>query len=60
MITRCALDTCAHITDMPNDSWLVIRPLVWNATAVDITCCSPRCAVLWLEATYAPPKGLLP
>ncbi len=52
MITRCALDTCAH------NSWLVIRPLVWNATAVDITCCSPRCAVLWLEATYAPPKGL--
>lgn len=60
MITRCTLDSCAHITDMPNDTWLVVRPLVWNSHAIDLTFCSPRCAVVYLEAKYAPPKGLLP
>lgn len=58
MIATCARPACTTITDLPDSSWLVIRPLVWTAFVEETTVCSPRCAVLWLEAAHAPPKGL--
>lgn len=43
---------CGHTTDMPGDTWQVITPL--HSIAGRVVVCSPRCAVVWLEATYRP------
>ena len=57
MIASCHRPTCHTMTDMPDAGWLVLRPLVWTAFTEELTFCSPRCAVLWLEAKHKPPTG---
>ena len=54
MIATCARDACGFQTDLPDASWLVLRPMVWNAFVEETTLCSPRCAVLFLEAAHKP------
>ena len=60
MIVHCARDACGHYTDLPDAMWIVIRPLMWNAFVEEIVACSPRCAVLLLEAEHKPSEGLIP
>lgn len=37
--------------------WMVTRPLAQTAMSREVTCCSPRCLVLWLEREHKP-RGL--
>ena len=48
----CAL--CGHYTDLPDSLWMVTRPLSETAISREVTCCSPRCLVLWLEREHKP------
>lgn len=54
MIIHCALPSCNTYTDLPDSAWLRLSPVAEVAIAADQTFCSPRCAVLWLEATFQP------
>lgn len=49
---------CGHYTSLADEHWLAVRPLADSAFIDTLTLCSPRCAVLHLEHTYQPPKGL--
>ena len=58
MIATCARPACGTCTDLPDSSWIVVRPLVWNAFVEEVTLCSPLCASAWLTEKHQPPKGL--
>ena len=60
MIATCHREACGLDTGMPDEHWLVIRPLRWNAFTEELTFCSPQCAANYLHDTFAPPAGLLP
>lgn len=60
MIAICCRKACNTITDRVDDGWLVLKPLMWNASAKELTFCSPRCCADYLHETHAPPSGLLP
>jgi len=52
--TMASLHTCPrchHTAFVADDLWLTITDLRGQELA---KLCSPRCAVLWLEATYRP------
>ena len=53
-------DDLIEAAGMPDEHWLVIRPLRWNAFTEELTFCSPQCAANYLHDTFAPPAGLLP
>lgn len=59
MIATCSRKACNSISDNPS-GWLVLRPMEWNAFAVELTYCSPQCLVMDTEARHRPPSGLLP
>lgn len=43
---------CRHCTGLLDEHWLTITGTADSHPRA--TVCSPRCAVLWLEATYRP------
>ena len=58
MIATCCSKTCHIDSDLPDEHWLVVRPLRWTAFVEELTFCSPQCAANYLHDTFAPPKGL--
>lgn len=43
---------CRHETGLLDEHWITLRTTRDHTPRA--TVCSPRCAVLWLEATYRP------
>ena len=60
MIATCARPACGFQTDLPDDMWIVVRPMTWNAFVEESTYCSPKCVAVAMTERHEPPKGLLP
>jgi hypothetical protein len=50
-VITCA--QCGHDSDMPDESWLSLVPMVTHAWPA-VRVCSGLCAVRWLEANRRP------